>query len=263
MKIFNIIPLLFISTLTFSQNIPFKIIGKFPKEKIEYLDIRKFPDMKVDTIIKREHDFEIIGKLSYPDMIEVLINNYSSAYGVFIDDKPLKVVYDVMPDTTTKKHSLVVYPRKIAGNIISKRENKIVQLFRKLKFSENYSAKDAKKIRLKVENFVNRYPHSYCNLRLIGANLDEFSDEKLLYLMQQLPIEVQNSGSGPWINKKIKLRQHNYLGKVISNFSIEDSLGIKHPIIDSTKDFTLVQFWDSNCGPCRMVNWQKNCRSMT
>lgn len=254
MKILKIFFLLFISNLTLSQNIPFKIVGKFPKEKIKYLDVRKFSDMQIDTIIKRENDFEIRGKLSYPDMIEVNINNYSSAYGLFVDNKPVKVMYDIMPDVTTKEHSLVVYPKKIAGNIISKRENKIVQLFRKLKFAENYGEKDAKKIRKAVERFVNRYPSSYSSLWAIGGNLEEFSDEKLISLMQKLPLELQNSSLGPWIKDKIKLRQHNYLGKEISNFSIEDSLGVKHPIIDSTKDFTLLQFWDSNCGPCRMVN---------
>ena len=246
--------LLFVTNFAFSQKIPFKIIGKFTKEKIEYLDVLRNPDVKVDTIIKGEHDFLITGKLNYPDVIEIVINNYGSATGMFIDDKPLKVLYDIMPDVTTKEHSLVVYPKKITGNIISKRENKLFQLSSKLKYSGNYSEKDAKKIRKAVEKFVNRYPSSYSSLWAIGGYLDDFTDEKLLFLMKKLPLELQKISLGPWINDKIKIRQHNYIGKKISNFSIEDSLGIKHAIIDSTKEFTLVQFWDSNCGPCRILN---------
>ena len=254
MNFLKISMLLFISNFAFSQQIPFKIFGKFPKEKIEYLDVLKNPDVKVDTIIKGEHDFLITGKLNYPDVIEIVINNYGSANGMFIDDKPLKVLYDIMPNLTTKEHSLVVYPKKISGNIISKRKNKLFQLSSKLKHSGNYSEKDAKKVRKAVEKFVNRYPSSYSILWAIGGHLDDFTDEKLLFLMKKLPSELHNSSLGPWINDKIKLRQHNYIGKKISNFSIEDSLGIKHAIIDSTKEFTLVQFWDSNCGPCRIVS---------
>ena len=51
--------LLFITNFAFSQQIPFKIKGKFTKEKIKYLDVLRNPDIKVDTIIKGEHDFLI------------------------------------------------------------------------------------------------------------------------------------------------------------------------------------------------------------
>lgn len=254
MKIFTTFLLLFCSNLTYSQQIPFKIYGKFPSEKIEYLEVLRNPDLKVDTIIKREHDFEIIGKLSYPDVIEVVINNYRSAYGMFIDEKPLKILYDVMPDITTKNHPMVVYPKKISGNIVSKKQSTLTQYFRKSKFSENYNDKKFKKISKKVENYVNKFPDSYSSLWVIGGNLDELSNDKLLHLMEKLPPEIQKTSLSPWIYGKLLIRQHNYIGKEVLNFNFEDSLGFKHSIIDTTKEFTLLQFWDSNCGPCRMVN---------
>lgn len=246
--------LLFITNFAFSQQIPFKILGKFSKEKIEYLDVLKTPDIKIDTIIKGEHNFEINGKLSYPDGIEIVINNYQAGFGVFSEGGTLRVKYVATQDVSSSEKKIVIIPKKIRGDKVSISTNKIIKYFRKVKFPTDPTKEQESKIIEKIENHLNKYPNSYSNLALIGANLEVMSDDKILKLMQKLPLNIQKADGAPWIYDNIKLRQHNYIGKKISNFSIEDSLGIKHTIIDSTKEFTLVQFWDSNCGPCRMVN---------
>ncbi len=254
MNIFKITLLLFISNLTFSQTIPFKILGKFTKEKIEYLDVLRNPDIKIDTIIKGEHEFEIIGKLNYPDGIEIVINKYQAGYGVFCDGGTLKVIYEDVQDITSTQKKQVIIPKKIIGNNVSISTNRIIRYFRKVKFQLSPKRKEELKITKKIERHLNKYPDSYSNLALIGANLEILSVDKILTMMQKLPLTIQKSSVAPWIYGSIALRQHNFIGKKISNFSIEDSLGVKHSIIDSTKEFTLIQFWDSNCRPCRMMN---------
>ncbi len=245
---------LFISFTSFSQKIPFKIIGEFNDEPIKKVDVRKNPTFSIDTIIVKNNTFTITGKLKYPRNIDVVINDYDAGYGVFVDEKPVKVIYKVLPDMTSKKRNLEIFPIEISGNPISIDENNITQFYRKVKFKDTFNDNDKKEIIDKIEKHLAQFPNSYSNLLLISANLAILSDEKALGLMQKLPLNVQNEFLGPWILKKIELR--NKIGKITTNFVLPDSSGINHFLVDTTKQYTLVMFWDSHCGPCRAQNRQ-------
>ena len=254
MKYFLIISL-FISFETFSQKISFKILGVFQTEIINYVDVHKWPNISIDTImIIDKHKFEIRGKMDYPQSIEVAINEYQSGYGVFSDGKPITVFFDAVQDITSKKKVFVITPQKIEGNPISESNNNITLLFRKIKFSENFNENRNNEVIEQIESHLKKYPTSYSNIGLIGANLDIMTNEKIEQLFNKLPKEAQEADSGPWILKTLNLRIRNSVGKKIPNFLLVDSIGVKHNLVDTTKQLTFIQFWASDCGPCRINN---------
>jgi thiol-disulfide isomerase/thioredoxin len=243
---------LFISYTSFSQQIPFKLIGEFNDEPINRVDVRRNPTFSIDTIIIKNNIFTITGKLQYPRNIDVIINDYNTGYGVFVDEKPITVLYKNLPDMTSKKRSIEIFPIKISGNPISIDHNNVTQFFRKVKFTDTFNDKDKEEIISKIESHLTQFPNSYSNLLLISANIGILSDEKALKLMQKLPLNVQNEFLGPWIFKQIQLR--NNIGKTTTNFVLPDSSGVNHFLVDTTKKYTLVMFWDSHCSPCRAQN---------
>ena len=246
--------LLFISFTSLSQQIPFKIIGKFNDEPIKKVDVRKNPTFSIDTIIVKNNIFTITGKLKYPRNIDVVINDYDAGYGVFVDEKTVEVIYKILPDITSKKRNLEIFPIKISGNPISIDFNNITQFYRKVKFTDTFNDNDKEEIINRIKNHLTQFPNSYSNLLLISANIAILSDEKALKLMQKLPLNVQNEFLGPWIFKQIELR--NKIGKTTTNFVLPDSSGINHFLVDTIKQYTFVMFWDSRCGPCRVQNRQ-------
>lgn len=254
MKYFLIISL-FISFETFSQKIPFKILGVFQKETITYVDVHKWPNLSIDTIIITDkHQFEISGKMDYPQSIEIAINDYQSGYGVFSDGTLMTVFFDAVRDVTSKKKVFVITQQKIEGNPISESDNNVTLLFRKIKFTEIFDENRNNEIIEQIESHLSKYPTSYSNIGLIGTNLDIMTNEKIEELFKKLPKEAQEADSGPWILKNLNLRKRNGMGKKVPNFILVDSLGIKHNLVDTTKQLTFIQFWASDCGPCRTTN---------
>jgi len=246
--------LLFISHNIFSQQIPFKITGTYEDGLIKKVNVHRNPTFSIDTIIINKNKFVLTGKLDYPMHIEIGFNDFQGARGVYTDGKTINVIYKNKPNLIDSK-VIQVSPVSVSGNPITIDDHKIWGLISQ-KFKDSFSFEDKAKIMNLIEKHTEKYPNSLSNLSLIANIMDIASTDEINALMEKIPIENQDKDLGPWI--KQSLIKRSLIGKVIKNYSFPDTNGIEKPIIDTTKQYTFIMFWDAACGPCRIFNRKMN-----
>ncbi|MDI9871918.1 thioredoxin-like domain-containing protein [Flectobacillus roseus] len=245
---------LLLSHTIFSQQIPFKITGTYEDGLIKKVNVHRNPTFTIDTIIINKDKFVLTGKLDYPRHINIGFNDFEGARGVYTDGNTINVKYKNTPNLIDSK-VIEVSPISISGNPITIDDHKIWGLISQ-KFSDNFSFKDKAKIMNLIEKHREKYPNSLSSLALISNILDIASTDEINALMEKIPIENQDKYLGPSIKQSLKKR--SLIGMAIKNYSFPDINGVEKPIIDTTKQYTFIMFWDAACGPCRIFNRKMN-----
>lgn len=78
-------------------------------------------------------------------------------------------------------------------------------------------------------------------------------------VMVKIADDIYLSGKAPWVskqfkddlNKQVELLRHNLIGMTGENLVMDSYKGIFVSLYDIDKDFTILYFWEPNCGHCK------------
>jgi peroxiredoxin len=109
--------------------------------------------------------------------------------------------------------------------------------------------------RLKKEmNFVRKNPNSIVSASILFLNSRTWGKEKTKELFDQFSTDNKKSEYGKSVFKYIKLNKNPKIGDKYVDFEMEDSKGEMKKLSDFKNKLILLEFWASNCEPCRQEN---------
>lgn len=106
----------------------------------------------------------------------------------------------------------------------------------------------------KEMEFVKNNPQSIASASILSLYSTTWGKEKTKELYEQFSTENKKSEYGEKILKYIKLNKNPIIGEKYIDFEMEDTNGKLRKVSEFTDKIVLLEFWASNCGPCRKEN---------
>jgi peroxiredoxin len=102
--------------------------------------------------------------------------------------------------------------------------------------------------------FVRNYPNSLHSAYILSVYATTWGKEKSKELFDKFSRENKNSSYGIRISKYIELNKNPEIGDEYVDFEMTDINGITRRLSEFNGKLVLLEFWASNCGPCRIEN---------
>ncbi|MGC1205955.1 MAG: TlpA disulfide reductase family protein [Flavobacteriaceae bacterium] len=109
--------------------------------------------------------------------------------------------------------------------------------------------------RIKKEmEFVKNNPKSIVSANILSVYSSTWGKEKTKELFDKFSIENKSSEYGKSISKYIKLNKDPKIGDKYVDFEMKNTIGETEKLSDFNDKIVLLEFWSSNCWPCRQEN---------
>lgn len=230
--------LLFISCSNSSEENTFSLTGKtkeFDNNTYLYLtDTDK--SAIIDSVQVTNNTFQVNTKVSnFPSRVILHTKDYKHYNFLWLENK--QMYFDA--STATFKEAL------ITGSELN-------DLSRELsKATKGKSRKE----RMETEiRFVEEHPNSILSANMLSIYSSTWGKTKTKKLYESFSIENKKSKYGENIARYIQLNKELKIGDSYEDFAMSDIHGLKIQLSDLKADYTLLEFWSSNCGPCRKEN---------
>ena len=102
--------------------------------------------------------------------------------------------------------------------------------------------------------FVSMNPNSVNSAYILSVYSTTWGKEKAKELFDKFSLENKNSEYGKSISKYIELNKNPKIGEKYADFEMENTFGKIEKLSDFNNKIVLLEFWSSNCGPCRKEN---------
>jgi thiol-disulfide isomerase/thioredoxin len=114
-----------------------------------------------------------------------------------------------------------------------------------------------------VDKIIARSQGNYRIFQFVAVYLfNHFRESQIMghdAVMVKIADDIYLSGKAPWVSKKFKedlskqveLLRHNLIGMKAENLVMDSYKGIFVSLYDIEKDFTVLYFWEPNCGHCK------------
>ena len=102
--------------------------------------------------------------------------------------------------------------------------------------------------------FVNKHPNSIHSAYVLSVYSKTWGKEKTKELFDKFSQENKNSEYGKSISKYIELNKNPKIGEKYVDFEMADTNGKMRKLSEFNGKLVLLEFWASNCGPCRKEN---------
>ncbi|MEM6846077.1 MAG: TlpA family protein disulfide reductase [Bacteroidota bacterium] len=98
------------------------------------------------------------------------------------------------------------------------------------------------------------HPNSIHSAYILSVYSTTWGKEKTKELFDNFSAENKNTEYGKSIAKYIELNKNPNIGENYVDFGMEDTNGETKKLSDLKGKLVLLEFWSSNCGPCRKEN---------
>lgn len=114
-----------------------------------------------------------------------------------------------------------------------------------------------------IDKLIARCEGNYLMFQFISVYLfNHFRESQIMghdAVMVKIADDIYLSGRAPWVSKQfmddlrkqVELLRHNLIGMKAENLVMDSYKGIFVSLYDIEKDFTILYFWEPNCGHCK------------
>jgi len=233
--IFGIITLLVISCNEKSKS-EFSLNGTtngIENGTILYLDVG---DKTIDSTKIENNSFSFNSKIpNSPLQVIIRKKDFSQYRFLWVENKPM--TFDA--SKTDFRNA------KITG---SESENLSFSLHQKI---DTLPRSERRKMEIE---FVKTNPNSIVSASMLSLYSTTWGKEKTKELFNKFSQENKNSEFGKSISKYIELNKNPKIGEKYVDFEMTDTKGKVRRLSDFNGKLILLEFWASNCGPCRKEN---------
>lgn len=265
----KIILALFTLIILFSCNKNKEIVGfeingtlkNIPDSSIVYISKN---NKNIDSTIVLNEKFKLTGKLDNPTNVYLIIKNSRDYKSFWLENS--KISFDAEQG---KFRQAIILGSKTQeeDNIISKRLNEVEKQLEKLENSvdetmtkleidslkKQYEILENKEITT-YQNYVKEFPNSLVSSHILNIYATTWGKEKTKELFDKFSLENKNSEYGKSISKYIELNKDPKIGEKYVDFEMKNTDGKIEKISDFNNKIVLLEFWSSNCRPCRKEN---------
>ena len=104
------------------------------------------------------------------------------------------------------------------------------------------------------KNFLKEYPDSYESITRLEESRERLGPEETEKLFLLMSKKMRSTDEGRSISEFIKLNKNLKVGDKYIDFVQTDTKGQPVRFSEVRGKYTLLEFWSSNCGPCRGFN---------
>ena len=107
---------------------------------------------------------------------------------------------------------------------------------------------------IKDMEFISKNPNSIHSAYLLSVYSTTWGKKKSKELFKKFSLKNKNSEYGKSISKYIQLNKDPKIGEKYVDFEMKNTNGKIEKLSDFNNKIVLLEFWSSNCGPCRKEN---------
>ncbi|QNM84568.1 AhpC/TSA family protein [Polaribacter pectinis] len=243
----------------------FVLKGTVTNAKDSETILLRINNKNVDSTILKNDRFTFKGKLDKPTRVFLIIKNSRDYKSFWLENKIIDVYGtrgklkdgEVQGSNTQKEADLL-------NKKLKKTKPKLLAISNTLMtISKNDIRKDSlSKLLWEYEtefaqinqDFIVENPNSLISLEILTDYKRQWGKKTTSELYDKLSSKNKNSKEGLQIYDYLNAKTNPKIGEKYIDFEQPDKNGKLIKVSDILSKFTLIEFWSSNCGPCRVAN---------
>ncbi|WP_435414529.1 DUF4369 domain-containing protein [Polaribacter aestuariivivens] len=219
----------------------------------------------VDSTFIKNNKFQFWGTVENPKRAILFIKNSRDYNSLWLENGEIEISgtrgefkeAKINGSKTQEEQNLLVNNLKEAEYHWNKANNLLMTIpeddARRDSLITVFDQKSKQKDNIRQE-FIKKYPNSFVSLENLSIYKTKWGKPKTEVLFSPMSDAFKNSEKGILIADFLKTATSPKIGEEYIDFAQPNVNGKLVKVSDVLSDFTLVEFWGSNCAPCRVAN---------
>ncbi|RYF70933.1 MAG: TlpA family protein disulfide reductase [Cytophagaceae bacterium] len=236
-----------------AQPVHYVLIGQVLNvDSLQTITLTSFSNSQAQTVPITQRQFVITGTVPYPSLALVGSDKVRAGLGVWLANDTIRASFTVRQYPEGYQ---LLQPEVVSGPRESVDYLYIINTFNSFS-SLPISKQEINQRRVDyVSEYVRAHPTTYLSLFLLNTKLSLLGPGITKELFAGMSDALRQSQLGQQLVNQIENLETNELGKSVANFSLPDTDGVLVSLNNTRKrNYTLVNFWASDCAPCRVHN---------